>query len=152
MWWSFVGLLAAVIAGRALFGRKSARAVRQAAALEGDDSSSDVQAQLSAKMRLVDAGLLEGRWREVVIRRSASGALIAKPYRPRAARSFDLSNTFVTGCRRARSAERWWFAGPMVLTAVGDLGPIEFGFGTAAEAASAEIVLAHHDGCERRQV
>jgi hypothetical protein len=87
---------------------------------------------ISGKMRLRGRRGWNGRWREVVIECSTNGHINAKPFRPRLAARFDLSQTRSTGARDARSFEKWWFAGPVVLLADGNLGPIEFGFGTAA--------------------
>jgi len=124
-----------------LFARKSARAVASAERLASETGSAGQNGELSGKMRLLDRRGFQRRWREVVVRRRADGSLWATLYRPRRAASFDLSGTRVTGRRDAQPLEKWWFAGPAVLIAAGDLGPVEFGFGTSAEADAAQSVL-----------
>jgi hypothetical protein len=83
------------------------------------------------KMRLLDRSGLSRRWREGHIVRTDNG-VVFRPRKPRLAASFDLSGTRAVGTRPAKPLEKLWFAGPTVLTAQGDLGHIEFGFGGSA--------------------
>lgn len=125
--------------------RRTVRRLENIRAAEWGDGS----LEFPAKLRLLDAKGWRGRWREVVIRRDDAGRVTANPYRPRRAASFVLTGTRAVGIRPARPFERWWFAGRDVVQCDGDLGGVELGFGTAAEAASAARVLAHDpgDGC-----
>ena len=132
-----------------LFHRRSNRAVDAAERLGTGAGNAHGAAELQAKLRLLRARGLRRRWRQVVIRRTDNGGLLATPYRPRVAASFDLSETRATGRRDARRAERWWFSGPTVLLADGDLGPIELGFGTVSEFAVAARVFGRADLAER---
>lgn len=137
MWGSLTVVIVAGLLGGLLLGRKSKRAVENAKRLANETGPQAKQGELAAKMRILDARGLKRRWREIVVRRGADGSLRATPYRPRVAASFDLSETRAMGLRKASAFEKWWFAGPTVLLADGDLGPVEFGFGTAVEVAEA---------------
>jgi hypothetical protein len=149
VWNVLIPVVVGGLVGAVLFQRKSRRAVASAQRLAVDNSGPQAVAappgKLSAKMRLLEARGVRARWREVVIQRTENSALSATPYRPRVAASFDLSATRATGIRDARPGEKWWFAGPIVLLADGELGAIEFGFGTVSEAASAARVLGRPD-------
>lgn len=113
------GVLADATIGRAWRARLSSR---QQAAEEG------YEFDVPAKLRLLEHSGVRGRWREGILYRDG-GKLMFRPRRPRRAQTLDLSGLVRTGTRPAKQREKWWFAGPTVLLATGNLGAVELGFG-----------------------
>ena len=132
-----VGGLAAAFAYAVVLWWSRSKGVKLTRALETGGVIRDVP----GKMRLLDRSGLGRRWREGHIVRTDDG-VVFRPRKPRLAASFDLSGTRAVGTRRAKPLEKLWFAGPTVLTAQGDLGRIEFGFGGSAYLDPAKSLLA----------
>lgn len=112
------GVLADATIGRAW---RAHLARRQEAAEQGDAF------EVPAKLRLLDHFGLRGRWREGLLFREGD-RLLFRPRRPRRAKTLDLSGLMTAGTRPAKPMEKWWFAGPTVLLAAGNLGTVEIGF------------------------
>ena len=96
--------------------------------------------RLPVKIRIMDASGYARRWREGWILVS-EGSITFAPRKPRPGRRLDLSGIRATGRRGSRTAEKWWFDGPVVLTAEAHLGALEIGFGDDRDREQAEQLL-----------
>lgn len=129
----------------AVFSIINQRRWAKAAARATDSLAAGDEVDVYCALRVPSEGRtwLGRRWRQGSIRRTHGGSLMFKPYRPRIAKSFDLTGARLIDRRPRTRLERLWFEDATVLIVrAPDVGLIELGFGPGRWSVLARSMLA----------